>query len=81
MVKKLLLCFVLVTAMVSAAFGEVSLYTAHRSIAGLTDGRSDYSQARFLNFFVAAVDFEAEATQADLNLTGSMTFSGGRYSY
>ena len=81
MVKKLLLCFVLVTAMVSAAFGEVSLYTAHRSIAGLTDGRSDYSQARFLNFFVAAVDFEAEATQADLNLTGSMTFSGGRYSF
>ena len=81
MVKKLLLCVVMVTAAVSSAFGEVSLYTAHRSIAGLTDGRSDYSQARFLNFFVAAVDFEAHSTQADLNLTGSMTFSGGNYSF
>ena len=81
MVKKLLLCAVLVMVMMSAAFGEVRLYTAHRSIAGLTDGKSDYSQARFLNFFVAAVDFEAHATQADLNLTGSMTFSGGSYSF
>ena len=81
MVKKLFLCLLLVTAMVSSAFGELSLYTSHQSIAGIIDGKADYSQARFLYFFVSAVDFEAEATQADVNLTGSMTFSGGSYSF
>ena len=71
----------LVVLWCSCAFGEVTLYHAHRSIASLTDGHSDYSDARFLNFYVAATDFDGSATQADLNLTGTMTLSGGNYSF
>ena len=81
MVKKVLACLLLVVLWCSCAFGEVTLYHAHRSIASLTDGHSDYSDARFLNFYVAATDFEGSATQADLNLTGTMTLSGGNYSF
>ncbi len=47
MVKKLLLCVVLVTAMVSAANAEMYFWSRHLSVAELTDGHPDYSSARF----------------------------------
>lgn len=81
MVKKLLACFTAVLLWSSCAFGEVTLYHEHRSLTGLTDGYSDYTDARFMNFYVAASDWEGSATQADVNLTGTMTFSGGNYSF
>lgn len=82
--KKYVVLFMVVCSIVAAATvacAEVSLYHAHRSIAGLTNGHSDYSDARFLNFYVTASDFETQATQEDANLTGTMTFSGGNYSF
>ena len=81
MVKKFSACLLLAVLWCSCACGEVTLYHAHRSLASLTDGHSDYSDARFLNFYVAASDWESSATQADVNLTGTMTFSGGNYSF
>ncbi len=81
MVKKVLACLLVVVLWSSCAFGEVTLYHSHRSIASLTDGHSDYSDARFLSLYVAASDWDGSATQADVNLTGTMTFSGGNYSF
>lgn len=82
--KKYVVLFMVVCSIVAAATvacAEVSLYHAHRSIAGLTNGHSDYSDARFLEFYVSASDWDGKATQKDVNLTGTMTFSGGNYSF
>ena len=81
MVRKVLACLLLVVLWCSCASAGTWLYLSHRSIAGLTGGHSDYSDARFLSFYVAASDWESQATQADVNLTGTMTFSGGNYSF
>ena len=81
MVKKVLACLLLVVLWSSCAFGATWLYLSHRSIAGLTGGHSDYSDARFLNFLVAVTDYDTQATQEDVNLTGTMTLSGGNYSF
>lgn len=80
MVKKVLACLLLVVLWSSCAFGELSLFTSHRSIVDFVDGKPDYSTARFLAFWVHAVS-DNLATQEDLNLTGSMSFSGGNYSF
>ena len=84
MLKKLLACFVFLLVMVSsAAFGEMGLYTAHYSIAGLTNGQSDYSDARFLEFRLEVVDmsFDSVATEEDVKRSGTITVEGGNYSF
>ena len=81
MVKKLLLCFVLVTAMVSAAFGEAELWHSHISLADLTDGKTDYSNARFNALYFTVIHNDVPVTKETDHLTGSITLSGGRYSF
>ena len=82
MLKKVSACFVFLLVMVSsAAFGEMGLYTAHQSIAGLTNGQSDYSDARFLEFTLEVVDFDSVATEEDVKRSGTITVEGGNYSF
>ncbi|MBR0150533.1 MAG: hypothetical protein IJP89_04130 [Synergistaceae bacterium] len=81
MVKKLLCCAVLVMVLASGAWGEPYLWSGHYSMAGLSGGRSDYSQARFHRVFLEVDDDNHTATQAHVNATGTMTLSGGGYSY
>ncbi len=81
MVKKVLACLLLVVLWSSCAFGEVTLSHIHRSITDFVNGKPDYTNARFLSFWVGATNYDAQATQEDVNLTGSMTFSGGSYSF
>ena len=81
MVKKLLLCVLLLTAMVSAAFGEADLWYDDYSFASLKDGKSDYSDARFGYMVFSVGDTGLTLTKENMSLTGSITFSGGSYSF
>lgn len=71
---------VCIVAVGSCAFGEVSLFTSHRTIVDFVGGKPDYNSARFLGVWVHALS-DNPATQEDLNLTGSMSFSGGNYAF
>ena len=79
----LLLSSLLLVMAVSGAWADVNLhlYTAHWSIAEITGGKSDYSEARFLKFDVNALDFDFITSSKDAYLKGSMTLSGGNYSF
>lgn len=81
MFKKLLLCAVLVAAMVSAANAETYFWSRHLSVAGLTDGHADYSSARFHDIGIEITDSNAVPTAEDAALTGTLTLSGGSYSF
>ncbi len=72
---------VCIVAVGSCAWAEFSLVTVHRSITDFVDGKPNYSPARFLAFWVGVEDYDAPATSEDVNLTGTMTFSGGNYSF
>ncbi|MBQ7214873.1 MAG: hypothetical protein IJS39_02685, partial [Synergistaceae bacterium] len=74
MVKKLLLCMVLaVFAASPAVSSESSLYAVHQSIADIKDGKADLSNARFRMMELSI--------NSDYYERGTMTLSGGRYSY
>ena len=81
MVKKLLLCLLLVTAMVSSASAEMYFWSRHLSVAGLTDGHSDYSDARFHDVGIEITNSNITPTAEDTMLTGTLTLSGGSYSF
>ena len=81
MLKKFLLCLVLVIGLASASFGEVELWNTHESLAGITDGHPDYSNARFSNLYFAVLNKPLHTTKENANLTGSITLSGGNYSF
>ena len=81
MVRKFLACLVVVVLWCTCAFADWMLNTAHRSITDFVNGKPDYTNARFLGIWSAAADWSGVATQEDVNLTGSMTFSGGNYSF
>ncbi len=74
MFKKLLLCMVLaVLAASPAVSSESSLYAVHQSIADIKDGKADLSNARFRMMELSI--------NSDYYERGTMTLSGGRYSY
>ena len=81
MVKRLLLCLSLVTVMVSSAFGEAELWRTHNSLASLKDGKTDYSNARFNALYFSVMHKDTPVTKETAHLTGSITLSGGRYSF
>ena len=81
MVKKLLLCVLLVTAMVSSANAEMYFWSRHLSVAGLTDGHSDYSDARFHDVGIEITNTNVTPTAEDATLTGTLTLNGGSYSF
>ncbi|MBQ7169737.1 MAG: putative Ig domain-containing protein [Synergistaceae bacterium] len=82
MVKKVMaVAVMLVMVLASGAWADMQLTTVHRSIVDWVDGKPDYSTARFLGFWLGLEDYSVQATQEDVNLTGSMMFSGGDYSF
>lgn len=81
MVKRLLLCVVVVLVMVSAAFGEVELWNTHHSLASITDGKADFSDAKFSVLYFSVIHNDTPVTKETAHLTGSITLSGGRYSF
>ena len=80
MVKKLLLCFGLMLVMGVSACAEPHLWSCHYSLAGLTDGHSDYSEAKFFRLYLTVDDDNTVAKSQHLSLEGVMTLSGGNYS-
>ena len=80
MVKKLLLCLGLVLVLTVSACAEPHLWSCHYSLAGLTDGHSDYSEARFFRSYLTVDDDNIIAKSQHLSLKGVMTISGGSYS-
>ncbi len=67
----------IIQMLVSSACAEPSLWNVHESIAGLKNGHSDYSDARFLRMNIDVEDLETKARSEHLNLEGTMTISGG----
>lgn len=81
MVKKVLACLLLVVLWCSCAWADMSFWSDHYSIAGLTDGHSDYSGARFWRLNIEITDTNTVPTADDVSITGTLTLSGGSYSY
>ena len=78
MLKKFLLCLALVIAFASSAFGDM---TIHYSYASLSDGHTDYSDARFGYLGFALESDDMIITDENNNLSGDFTLSGGNYSF
>ena len=81
MVKKVLSCIMVLLLWATGALANWRLTTVHRSIANFVNGKPDYSTARFLGLWSGVTNYDAQATQQDVNLKGSVTFSGGSYSF
>ena len=82
MVKKLLCCVVLVMVLASGAFGEAEMWFDNNlSIASLKDGKPDYSDARFSYTGFSIGNNDLILTRDNMSLTGSVTISGGNYSF
>ena len=81
MIKKLLLCVVLVIAMLSSASAESYMWAEHESNASLINGQADYSQARFSQIYVTVSNSDVQFTEEIANLPGTLTLSGGSYSF
>ncbi len=82
MVKKLLACVMLVMVLASGAFGEDEMWFDNNlSIASLKDGKPDYSDARFSYTGFSIANNELTLTRDNMSLTGSVTISGGNYSF
>lgn len=57
------------------------MWVKHESNAGLTDGHSDYSQARFSQLYVTVSNSDVQFTEEISKLEGTFTISGGNYSF
>ena len=79
MLKKWLVCMLLVMLLTSAACGATTLRSDHKSFAEIVDGHADYSDARFgyVRFRVR----NREATDDTAKQSGTLTVSGGNYTY
>ncbi|MBR0256219.1 MAG: putative Ig domain-containing protein [Synergistaceae bacterium] len=81
MFKKFLACMLLVMLTASGAWAALDIWTSHQSIASLTNGHADYSDARFMELWIGLGDGDTIATESDVNNPGTLTLSGGNYSY
>ncbi len=81
MVKKVLACLLLVVLWCSCAFGATELWNTHHSVASITDGKADYSDARFSVLYFSVIHTDTPVTKETAHLTGSITLSGGNYSF
>ena len=81
MVKKVLACLLLVVLWCSCAWAVVGVDKDHYSIATLRDGKPDYSEARFNYMEFCVGDTGITASADNMNLSGTLTFSGGNYSF
>ena len=67
--------------MVSSAFGEAEFWHYYRGLASLKNGKTDYSDARFGYIDVSVGNTGLTLTKENMNTSGTITFSGGRYSF
>lgn len=81
MVRKVLLCIMVLLLWTAGALADWKLTTVHRSIVNFANGEPDYSTARFLGVWSGATNYDAQMTKEDVNLKGNITFSGGNYSF
>lgn len=80
MLKKLSLCAFLVIVLVSSSSAEPYMWAKHESLAGISDGHSDFSKARFSEVYVCVSDGDIDFEEA-ADLPGTFTISGGNYSF
>ncbi|MBQ6971284.1 MAG: hypothetical protein IJP86_02895 [Synergistaceae bacterium] len=80
MVKKSLACLLLLVSFAPGAWAESHIWFTHASVTGMNDGKADFSDARFSNVFFSVVT-DIPVTKESAQITGSMTLSGGSYSF
>ena len=81
MVRKVLACFMVLLLWASGAWADSELWHAHDSVAKLTNGKPDYSAAYFSALYFTVIHNDTPVTKETAHLTGSITLSGGRYSF
>ncbi|MBQ7197611.1 MAG: hypothetical protein IJS40_09410 [Synergistaceae bacterium] len=81
MFKKFFVSFLFLLLLVSSACAEVELWVSHDSIASITDGHADFSDARFSNLFFTVIHNDTPVTKENAALTGTINLSGGNYSF
>ena len=79
--KKLFCAFILTLALSVSAFANPFLLTRHYSGAEIKDGAANYDNAKFLHFELQVASYDITATQAHVDATGTLTLSGGKYTY
>ncbi|MBR1486985.1 MAG: hypothetical protein IJ597_07010, partial [Synergistaceae bacterium] len=79
--KKVLCAFFLTLALSAAAFADPFLLTRHFSGAEIKDGEANYDNAKFLHFQLQVADYDTPATQDHVDAEGTLTLSGGKYTY
>ena len=72
---------VCIVAVGSCSFGATELWLAHDSVAKLTNGEADYSAAYFSALYFTVIHTDTPVTKETAHLTGSITLSGGNYSF
>ena len=81
MKKKFFATLIFLLALVPSAMAEPYLFSCYYSLAGLKDGRSDFTDARFSHIWLDARTNDIAATEANMNLSGTFTLGGGNYSF
>lgn len=77
--RKFFASLAILLMMASCVCAEMSLSARHLSIAPIKDGKPDYSEARFY-YLSLAVHSDGTGTDSQ-NVTGTLTLTGGSYSY
>ncbi|MBR0279115.1 MAG: hypothetical protein IJQ75_03950, partial [Synergistaceae bacterium] len=72
---------VCIVAVGSSAWAATHLWIPHHSMASLSNGEADYSDARFTDIYFPLIYDDTPVTKETAQLTGSITISGGRYSF
>ena len=79
--RKMICAFMLVCLVCTGAWGATELWNAHDSVASLTDGKADYSDAKFEALYFSVIHNDTPVTKETAHITGSITLSGGNYSF
>ena len=79
--KKLICAFILTLTLSVSAFADPFLLTRHYSGAEIKDGAANYGNAKFLHFELQVASYDITATQEHVDATGTLTLSGGKYTY
>ena len=70
MVKKVMALAVMMLLYCSCSWAETELWYAHDSLARLTDGKADYSDAKFEALYFTVIHNDTPVTKETAHLTG-----------
>ena len=80
-VSRVLLCAVVTLLATMPAWANTCFWARHYSDAELVNGESNYDNARFSHVYLQFNDDDTVATQAHVDAAGTLTLSGGNYTW